>query len=164
MSDEDLRRRLRDAYKHRALLYYHIYDELRQEGGEQKAKAILQRAIARRGRELGAKFAPYAPGDMAGLERAFVHASPVHQWLFEPVVERCDAGGLDVQHRRCPLKEAWQEAGLGDRTVATLCEIAAAVDAGTFEAAGFAFHCDTWTPGGDGCCHLHIRPGKGEET
>ena len=31
---------------------------------------------------------------------------------------------------------------------------------GTFEAAGFAFSADTWQPGRDGCCHLHVRPGR----
>jgi hypothetical protein len=34
------------------------------------------------------------------------------------------------------------------------------VDNGTFEAAGFAFSAKTWQPGDDGCCFLHIRPGK----
>ena len=28
-----------------------------------------------------------------------------------------------------------------------------------FEAAGFEFFADTWQPGGEGCCYLHIRPG-----
>jgi ABC-2 type transport system ATP-binding protein len=41
-----------------------------------------------------------------------------------------------------------------------LCRIAARVDNGTFESAGFEFHGDTWQPGGDGCCVLHFRPGK----
>ena len=43
--------------------------------------------------------------------------------------------------------------------MATLCRIAAKVDDGTFESAGFRFSADTWKPGGDGCCCLHIRPG-----
>jgi len=160
MSEIDLRERLLHAYKHRALIYYHIFDELRKELGEEKAKAIMQRGIRRRGLEVGTKFARYAPHDMQGLREAFAEGSAVHQWLFEPEVERCDAGGLDVKHGRCPLKEAWQEAGLPDHEVATLCEIAAAIDFGTFASAGFRFECDTWTPGGDGCCHLHIRPGE----
>ena len=41
-----------------------------------------------------------------------------------------------------------------------MCEIAAHVDNGTFEGAGFEFSADTWSPGGEGCCRLHIRPGK----
>ena len=38
-------------------------------------------------------------------------------------------------------------------------DYAVAVDNGTFESAGFEFSADTWQPGGDGCCYLHIRPG-----
>ena len=82
--------------------------------------------------------------------------------MFDPEVERSDAEALDIKFRRCPLKEAWQEAGLSDADVATMCEIAAEIDVGTFEGAGFCFRADTWTPDGDGCCHLHIRPGKRE--
>jgi len=160
MREEELREQLCAAYKHRALLYWHIFDEMRKEIGEAKAKEIMKRGIYRRGLEVGEKFAHYAPDDMAGLREAFAVGSAEHQWLFEPEVERCDAEGLDVTHRRCPLKEAWLEAGLSGEDVATMCEIAATIDSGTFEAAGFEFSCETWKPGGDGCCHLHIRPGK----
>jgi hypothetical protein len=45
--------------------------------------------------------------------------------------------------------------------VAKLCSIAGVVDNGTFEAAGFAFHADTWRAGDEGCCFLHIRPQDG---
>ncbi len=119
----------------------------------------MKRAIYRRGTEVGAKYAQYAPADLAGLCEAFAVGSESHRWLFEPEVERCDAEGLDVKHRRCPLKEAWQEMGLSGDEVALMCEIAAVVDNGTFAAAGFRFSAETWKPGGDGCCHLHIRPG-----
>ena len=47
-----------------------------------------------------------------------------------------------------------------EKEVAKLCRIAATVDNGTFEGAGFKFHADTWEPGREGCCHLHIRPGE----
>jgi hypothetical protein len=44
--------------------------------------------------------------------------------------------------------------------LARLCRIAGRIDNGTFEAAGFEFWADTWQPGRDGYCHLHVRPGK----
>jgi hypothetical protein len=75
-------------------------------------------------------------------------------------VRRDDAQALDIKFHACPLKEAWQAAGLPDERIATLCRIAGVVDNGTFEAAGFAFSAETWQPGEDGCCFLHIRPGK----
>jgi hypothetical protein len=97
---------------------------------------------------------------MSGLKDAFLEFVPDDGKMFQPELLRCDAEGIDIQFHRCPLKEAWQEAGLSDNEVAKMCKIAARVDNGTFEGAGFKFSADTWRPGGDGCCRLHIRPGK----
>jgi hypothetical protein len=69
------------------------------------------------------------------------------------------ADGLDIRLGRCPLKQAWLDAGLGQQEVATLCRIAAEIDRGLFEGAGFRFHADTYRPGDDGGCFLHVRPG-----
>ena len=57
--------------------------------------------------------------------------------MFQPEVLRSDAESLDIKFHACPLREAWQESGLSDAEVATLCRIAARIDNGTFEAAGF---------------------------
>ena len=97
------------------------------------------------------------------MKEAFLAAIPDEGRMFEPEVERGDAKALDIRFGRCPLREAWKEAGLSDDEVALMCEIASVVDAGTFEAAGFDFSIDTWRPDGDGCCHLHIRPGSAGE-
>ena len=80
--------------------------------------------------------------------------------MFQPEVVGEDAEGLDIKHHKCPLKDAWQEMGLPDEEVATMCRIAARVDNGTFEGAGFRFFADTWQPNGEGCCYLHIRRGQ----
>ena len=159
-SAERLRAALYAAFKHRALLYYRIFDEMRRALGEEQATEILSRAIYARGTEIGAVFARHGPADMAGLRDAFVAMIPDEGRMFAADVERCDAGALDIKLQRCPLKEAWLEAGLPEAEVARLCRIAGRVDNGTFEAAGFEFWADTWQPGRDGCCHLHVRPGK----
>jgi hypothetical protein len=142
------------------MLYYRIFDEMRRALGEEQATDILSRAIYARGREIGAVFARHGPADLAGLRDAFVATIPDEGRMFAADVERCDARALDIKLQRCPLKEAWQEARLSDADVARLCRIAGRVDNGTFEAAGFEFWADTWQPGRDGCCHLHIRPGQ----
>jgi hypothetical protein len=80
--------------------------------------------------------------------------------MFEPELLRCDSEAIKIKMRRCPLKEAWQEAGLSDPEISEMCNIAALVDKGTFEGAGFKFSCETWKPGQIGCCRLHIRPGS----
>jgi hypothetical protein len=148
------------SFKNRAMMYYHVFPELKEEVGEEKAAEIMKRGIYKRGLEVGSHFAKYGPADLEGLKNAFLAFIPDEGKMFEPELERCDSGGVDIKFHRCPLKEAWQEAGLGDDEVAKMCDIAARVDNGTFEGAGFAFSADAWKPGGDGCCHVHIRPGK----
>ncbi|MEX2145483.1 MAG: L-2-amino-thiazoline-4-carboxylic acid hydrolase [Candidatus Rokuibacteriota bacterium] len=160
-AEERLRAQLYGAFTHRALLYYRIFDEMRRALGEAQASEILSRAIYARGTEIGAAFARHGPADLAGLCEAFVAMIPDEGRMFSADVERCDTGALDITLRRCPLKDAWLEAGVPETDVATLCRIAGRVDNGTFEAAGFEFWADTWQPGRDGCCHLHIRPGTG---
>jgi hypothetical protein len=158
MSEESLRRQLYDSFKNRARIYYLIFDELRNELGAERAEAVLKRAVYRRGVEIGSsKFARFAPCDLAGLEAAFLDGIPDQGRMFQPEVLQSGAEAIDIKFHACPLREAWQEAGLADEEVAALCRIAARVDNGTFEGAGFGFFADTWQPGGEGCCCLHIR-------
>jgi hypothetical protein len=161
MSDQELRSQLYAAFKHRAMLYYLIFDELRQALDETRAIEILQRAIRRRGEVVGQKYAPFAPDNLTAPRDAFLANIPDDGRMFSARVDRCDGEHLDMTLQTCPLRDAWQEAGLSERDVATMCRIAAAIDEGTFVGAGFAFSADTWQPGSEGCCHLHIRPGTG---
>jgi hypothetical protein len=161
MSEEQLRAQLYDSFKNRAMIYHSIFDELRAELGDDRAEQLLGRAIYRRGVSRGQeKYARFAPDDLAGLKRAFLEGLPDDGRMFQPEILRDDTEGLSIKFHACPLREAWLEAGLPDQRVATLCRIAARVDNGTFEGAGFRFMADTWQPGGEGCCCLHIRPGE----
>ncbi len=158
MSEDQLRGELRASFKNRAILYYLVFDELRKEIGEQRAVAILKRAIHRRGEQIGRQFGRFAPDDLAGLKDAFLAVIPDEGRLFEPQVVQCDEGSLVIHLQTCPLKEAWEELGLDENERTMMCEIAGEIDKGTFEAAGFTFEPDTWQPGRSGCCHLNIRP------
>lgn len=161
MSEEKLREELVTAFKHRAILYWLIFDELRRELGQERAVEVLKRAIYRRGQQRGQKYRQFAPNDFEGLRDAFVGGIPDEGRLFNPQVVRCDAEGLDVHLEACPLKEAWEELGLDDGDKAIMCDIAGAMDKGKFEAAGFSFEPNTWQPGRSSCCHLEIRPAGG---
>ena len=160
MSEDRHRKELYAAYKNRAMMYYHIFEELRKEMGNEKAAEIMKRGIYNRGLEIGKKYEEYGPGDLEGLKTGFLAGATDKGKMFQPDVLRCDAKGLDIQLQSCPLKEAWQEAGLSDQEVAKMCDIAAFVDYGTFEGAGFRFTAETWQPGREGCCKLKIRPGE----
>lgn len=160
MSEDALRRQLYDSFKNRAVLYHLIFEELRAELGDEKAEELLGRAIYRRGQQSGqAKYARFGPDDLAGLKEAFLGGIPDDGRMFQPEVIRDDAERLDIKFHGCPLRDAWQELGLPEEEVARLCRIAARIDNGTFEAAGFQFNADTYQPGGEGCCYLHVRPG-----
>lgn len=160
MTEDKLRDELRASFKNRAILYYLIFDELRQEVGEERAAEIMMRAIYRRGEQVGQQFGEYAPDNLDGLKDAFLAFIPDGGQLFDPHVKRCDEDGLDIHLEACPLKDAWEELGLSEQDRVTMCRIAGEIDKGTFEAAGFRFQPDTWQPGRAGCCHLQIRPKK----
>jgi len=159
--EDALREQLDASFTNRAILYYLIFDELRRELGERRAAEMLRRAIYRRGEQIGRQFAQYGPDNLEGLKDAFLAFIPDDGRMFDPQVQRCDHTGLDIHLEACPLKEAWQELGLSEQDMTTMCRIAGEIDAGTFGAAGFRFEPDTWKPGRTGCCRLHIRPGVG---
>ena len=160
MSEESMRKLLVNAMKSRAMFYYAFYKEFGAEIGPEKTAAIMKRAIYKQGLEIGKRFKEFAPCDMHGLKDAFLGFVPDPKGTFNPEVERCDDEGIDIQLHTCPLRDAWQEAGLSDEEVAMMTHIAGQVDNGTFEGAGFSFNAETWQPGRKGCCHLHIRPGE----
>jgi hypothetical protein len=152
---ETLSRELDAAFRNRADLYRLLLDELTAELGAQKAEAVMARAIERRGQEVAAAaFAGFGPNDARAVGEAFLAVSPDGGRMYPADVER-GAGRIAFKVRRCPLKDAWVEAGVGDEKLATLCRIAGAFDRGLFEATGVRFDNVTWTPGhGPGCCHI----------
>ena len=75
MSEQALRQQLYAAYKNRGMMYYHIFQELRQEVGDEKAAEIMKRGIYIRGLEIGKKYAKYGPTDLEGLKDAFLTGS-----------------------------------------------------------------------------------------
>jgi hypothetical protein len=160
MTEQELKEQLIGSFKNRAMLYWEFYRVLREHFGGAVAAETMKEAIYNRGCAIGERFKSVASHDMEGIKDAFLDFVPGEQGsLFSPELVRCDAEGVDIKFHSCPLKAAWQEAGLSEDEIATLCHIAGRVDNGTFEAAGFAFTADTWKPGDAGCCFLHIRPG-----
>ncbi len=157
MTEPDYKELLRNQLKNRAMLYYYFFDEARKVVGEEQATAIMKSAIYRRGVDAGNKLSCNAPSDIQGLKEDFLASVPGGDVYFSPEVERCDSEALDITMHECPLLEAWKEADLPEEDVVKIAAIAGHIDAGTFEGAGFGFHSETWEPGREGCCHLHIR-------
>lgn len=127
----------RAAFQNRALMYAYLYEELAEELDPERAAEIMKRAIYRRGLEVGLKYAEAAAaGDMAEIGGIFVNGSPCEGTLFEPGIEELEDGRLVLRMCACPLVDAWRDLGIPAEEIDVLCEIAAAVDEGTFEGAG----------------------------
>lgn len=156
MSDTDIDTARREAGHERAHIYLAVYRELEARLGASEAVDILRAALHEHGRTFGKTLAKHAPADFEGLIESFAK-SPDGGTLFSPVVERCDDAGLDVQFMSCPLKQAWQDAGLDDAMLRRMLHCASAIDEGTMDEAGFDLTITPWQPGKAGCCHVSIR-------
>lgn len=157
-----LSRELDAAFRNRADLYRLLYDELDAALGSSEAEALMIRAIEKRGREVAASaFADFGPNEARAVGEAFLAASPDGGRMYPTDVEREDKR-IAFRVRRCPLKDAWVEAGVGDDRLAVLCRIAGAFDRGLFEATGVRFENVTWTTDhGPGCCHIVLADRDG---
>ena len=155
MAQYDLQRALLDANRERALIYLEIFREIKTRHGEQQAIDIIRSALVTRGKAFGETLKQYAPRDFRGLCDAFAYV-PDGGKMFAPKEIRCDANGLELKMTKCPLKEAWVDAGVTDEELCTLLHCACAMDVGTLDAAGFDLEIKTWRPGESGCCSLKI--------
>lgn len=160
---EQSRRETRAAFENRALMYYHLYEELVGEIGRERAIEVMKRAIHRRGLEVGAKYEELGrAGDLEGVARLFCETSPCEGGLFAPGVEDIEDGRLVLRMDTCPLVEIWRAEGLSAEQVDTLCDIAVAVDYGTFERAGLDLRFLERLGEAEGCrCLLELRTRSG---
>jgi hypothetical protein len=159
---EKLSRELDAAFRNRADLYRLMLEELAAEFGADTAEDVLVRAIEKRGREVAAgAFADFGPNDARRIGEAFLAVSPDDGRMYPTEVQRSETA-IAFKVKRCPLKDAWVEAGVSEEKLATLCRIAGAFDRGLFEATGIRFENVTWTPGhGSGCCHIFLADRDG---
>jgi hypothetical protein len=160
-SEESLRRELEDAFQNRAHLYRLLLEELEIELGPDRAEAVMRRTLQRRGQEVAGMLFLELPADAVTLGDRFLSVSPDEGRMYPYDAER-GAGCMTIRVHRCPLKDAWQAAGLAPARVAQLCRIAGAFDKGLFEAAGLAFSNETWNEArGGGCCWITLQTSSG---
>jgi predicted ArsR family transcriptional regulator len=134
---EEARAETRASFENRAIVYFHMYNELKQELGRDEAIDVMKRAIRRRGVQISEAYRGAAEDrDLEAVGRIFCETSASQGELFRPSVEELDEDRLVLSMEACPLCDAWESLGLAPDEVDVLCEIAAAVDEGTFEGAG----------------------------
>lgn len=154
MSEETLRAELEASFRNRADLYRLMFSEMVAELGQEPGEALMVRIIHKRGQEVGAGYFKAKGPSALAVGEAFLAVSPDQGRMYPTSVTR-QSNAIEFRVKRCPLKDAWQQAGLDAATTTTLCRIAGAFDKGLFEAAGVDFRNETWSEQrGGGCCHI----------
>jgi hypothetical protein len=155
----------RAAFENRALIYSAIYDELSDELDAERATVLMKRAIYDRGLSVGKKYREaVSAGDLDEVGAIFCGGSPCAGTLFTPGVEERDEGRIVLRMTSCPLMDAWAAEGRTPEEIDRLCEIAAAVDEGTFASAGLELtFLDRLGVPGSHACLLELRVGEGTD-
>ena len=146
---------LYDAIKERGRLYLVVFRELSKRYGEAEAISVMRSASYEFGLAIGNQLACFAPRDFAGMAERYAKA-PDDGATFSPDIRQLNDSCLEVQMMTCPIKDAWVEAGCSDDEICTLLRCASALDEATFDAAGFDYEIELWSPGKDGCCLTRI--------
>jgi hypothetical protein len=142
--------------KNRAKIYLHLYRELSKELGKDCAIEILKRAIYARGKEKGIQLAgKTGTPDLHALAIAFAEGKGAMDAFGHEIVQEQPDGVL-LRLNRCPLVDAWEEAGLSMDERKLLCDIAYQVDFGKFEAAGYRLSFDCRIADGHKSCDLRV--------
>jgi hypothetical protein len=150
------------AFKNRAILYYYIFDEAKKAVGKEQAIDIFKKGIYRRGIDIGRNFKEFADkGDFKGLAAAFIKGVPCEGTLFTPKIQEANENGCTITFSGCPLADAWKDMGLSDEERDLICDVASAMDFGTFESAGLDLKFDGRLAAGDETCTLVISKKKG---
>ncbi len=128
---------LEDEIKNRALIYYEIYRQLSAKLGSEEAIRLMGKAVYERGKDKGEQLGKkIGEPDLARLARTFVEGKNGMDAFGHQVVEVSDTRAV-LRLTRCPLVEAWDDAGLSPDEKTTMCDIACQVDFGKFEGAGY---------------------------
>ena len=155
MPDKQPNQPLYDAIKDRGRLFLLVFRELSMRYGEPEAISIMRSVSAEFGKTIGETLAHCAPRDFAGMAEAYAKA-PDNGVTYSPDIRILDDTCLEVQMMTCPIKDAWVEAGCTDEEICTLLHCARPQDEATFEAAGFNYEIEMWSPGREGCCLTRI--------
>jgi hypothetical protein len=114
-------------------------------------KAVYERGKDK-GEQLGEKIG--AP-DLVRLAGVFAEGRSRMDAFERQVVEVGDTRAV-LRLTKCPLVEAWDEAGLSPEEKATMCDIACQVDFGKFEGAGYRLKFRCRIADGEDTCDMEL--------
>jgi hypothetical protein len=157
MDISDAKKEILEAHKLRADMYHYLLEEMERAFGEEKAREAFKKATHRKGRDVQKHYQEsLASGDFHGLARHFVEASASEGELFSPSVETSDSEKAVLTMASCPLVAAWKELDLSPGRIQALCEVASAIDFGTFESGSTSLSFSHRIGAGDSICRLIV--------
>ncbi|MDQ7821267.1 MAG: L-2-amino-thiazoline-4-carboxylic acid hydrolase [Candidatus Eremiobacteraeota bacterium] len=157
MNIDAAKKEIREAHKLRAVMYHYLLEEMERAFGAEEAREVFKKATFRKGRDVRKQYEDFLTrGDFHGLARHFVKASAAEGELFSPAIESADGEKAVLTMAGCPLVEAWKELGLAPPRIKVLCEVAAAIDYGTFESEKTSLSFSSRIGAGDPCCRLTV--------
>lgn len=158
MTLEEAKQEIKSANKMRAVMYHYLLEEMESKMGSEKAGESFKKATYRRGKDIQKNYSDcLSSGDFREVARRFVAMSAAEGTLFTPAVELADDDKAIVTMHTCPLVEAWKEIGLDNGRIAKLCDVAAAIDYGTFETETTSLSFSHRLGSGDEMCRLIIE-------
>lgn len=147
---------LEDEIKNRALIYFQIYQQLTAALGSAEAIRFMGKGIYERGKDKGQQLAEkIGDPDLVRLASAFGEGKDGMDAFQREVVEVSDTRAV-LRLTRCPLVDAWVEAGLSPEEKATMCDIACQVDFGKFEGAGYRLKFRCRIADGEDTCDMEL--------
>ena len=150
---------VRNAIRDRAVIYYYIYEALKEEVGKKKAVKIMKDSVYRRGEDHAADYVNSGePINIASLADKFVKYSPARGKIFHPYIKEITLKTTDLVMGKCPLVEAWRKMGLDNEEVELLCDIANQIDYGKYEKLGYSLKIKETIAKGNLCCLLQVSP------
>ena len=154
------------ATRQRAAVYAHLFLVLRRELGGERAVELMSKAIWNYGAEKSKRnYSEEAQkGDLERAAREFASPDPVKQHQFAPRIVSLEPGEAVLAMSGCPLVDEWRLMGLPEQDVETLCEIAHAVDFGTWEGAlPFSLRFESTRGQGRDECVLRVKKARADD-
>ena len=158
MDKEEAKKQIFEAHKTRAIMYYYLYEEIEKQCSEEKARIIFQNATYKRGKDIQKSYEKFLKNhDYKGLAEHFCLSSPSEGELFTPSIEKIENDRAVLTMESCPLVSAWQDMGLSDEKIKTLCQVSSHIDFGTFESQETELSFTHQIGKGDDKCRLIIQ-------
>jgi hypothetical protein len=150
----------RSAIEHRATWGGLAFQAANEAGAD--GEQILRAAVAKTGCMHGALINDKVKKPVKLNEFADAFLSPVAVKTFEMEFITKNADTVDIAFHYCPLVAGWVKAGISEKDIRTLCDIAMDGDRKIASTAGVGFHLGKTIASGDSICEVTFgkKPAK----